>query len=83
MSVHSDEGSAMKRMWMAVAAVSMVLGIVGCENSAQTGALGGAAAGAGLGAIIDHDNRGRGALIGAGVGALSGYIIGNEMDKAD
>ncbi len=58
------------------------LGIIGCQNNAQTGAVGGAAAGAGLGAIIDDNNRGRGALIGAGIGAIGGYIIGNEMDKS-
>ncbi len=56
---------------------------VGCETKAQTGGLGGAAVGAAAGAGIDHNNRGRGALIGAGIGAVGGYIIGNEMDKAD
>jgi len=56
-------------------------GMVACQNDAQTGALIGAAAGAGLGAAIDNDKAHRGALIGAGIGAGTGYIIGNESDK--
>jgi hypothetical protein len=55
--------------------------IAGCQSDAQTGALLGSAVGAGAGAAIDHDNRGRGALIGAGIGAVGGYIVGNESDK--
>lgn len=52
-------------------------------NNTAVGALGGAATGAGLGAIIAGDgNRGTGALIGAGIGALAGAALGNQADKA-
>lgn len=61
-------------------------GSSGCETKAETGALIGGAAGAGLGAIIGNQSHGRGgagALIGGAAGALGGAIVGNEMDKAD
>lgn len=51
----------------------------GCESDAQTGALIGTAAGAGIGQAIGHDTGST--LIGAGVGAAGGYMIGNESDK--
>jgi outer membrane lipoprotein SlyB len=54
--------------------------VAGCQNNAQTGALIGTAAGAGVGQAIGHDTEST--LIGAGVGAVGGYIIGNEVDKA-
>lgn len=54
---------------------------MGCESDAQSGAFLGSMIGAAAGAGINHDNRGRGALIGAGVGAVGGYIVGNESDK--
>jgi hypothetical protein len=64
----------------------LVLSLAGCETKAQTGALvggaGGAALGAGIGSM-SHARAGEGALIGGAVGALGGYIVGNEMDKAD
>src|SRR5512135_1245418 len=47
-----------------------------------TGALGGAAVGAGAGALIaGSGHRGTGALIGGVVGAASGGAIGNYMDR--
>ncbi len=52
---------------------------VGCQSDAQTGALIGTAAGAGIGQAIGHDTKST--LIGAGVGAAAGYMIGNESDK--
>ncbi len=55
--------------------------MTGC-NSAQSGALLGAALGSAAGAGIDHRDRGRGALIGAGIGAIAGYAVGNEVDKS-
>lgn len=59
---------------------------MGCANNAQTGALvggaGGAAVGAGIGSL-SHARAGEGALIGAAVGAIGGYVVGNEMDKAE
>src|SRR5512138_108388 len=51
----------------------------GCESDAQTGALIGTAAGAGIGQAIGHNTAGT--LIGAGAGAVGGYLIGNESDK--
>lgn len=47
----------------------------------QTGALIGTASGAALGAIINHKNRGKGALIGAVGGGLAGAAVGNYMDR--
>jgi hypothetical protein len=72
------------KITIAAALLVGLVGLTGCANNAQTGALIGGGAGAGLGAIIGNQSRGRsgeGALIGAGVGAIGGYIIGNEMDK--
>jgi transcription initiation factor TFIID subunit TAF12 len=51
----------------------------GCESDAQTGALIGTGAGAGIGQAIGHNTEST--LIGAGVGAGAGYMIGNERDK--
>jgi hypothetical protein len=70
--------------------VALAVGVigtgVGCESHAGNGALIGGAAGAGIGAIIGNNSKGRtgeGALIGAGVGALGGALVGNEMDKKE
>ena len=52
---------------------------LGCESDAQTGALIGTAAGAGIGQAIGRDTTST--LIGAGVGAGAGYMIGSEQDK--
>lgn len=52
-----------------------------CANRAQTGGLGGAAAGAALGQIIGGDTEST--LLGAALGGLVGYVVGNEMDKMD
>ncbi|MCG6892523.1 MAG: glycine zipper 2TM domain-containing protein [Desulfobacteraceae bacterium] len=50
-------------------------------NKGQTGAIGGAAAGALIGQAVGRDTTAT--LIGAAAGGLLGYIVGNEMDKAD
>jgi hypothetical protein len=42
----------------------------------------GVALGAGIGSL-SHARAGEGALIGGAVGLVGGYIVGNEMDKAD
>ena len=52
---------------------------LGCESDAQTGALIGTAAGAGIGQAIGRDTQST--LIGAGIGAGAGYMIGSEQDK--
>jgi len=63
-----------------VAAVSLGLAFAaGCESDAQTGALMGTAAGAGVGALAGGNTEGT--LVGAAVGGGVGYILGNEQDK--
>ena len=67
-------------------AAGIVATNVGCESHAGNGALIGGAAGAGIGAIIGNNSKGRtaeGALIGGAVGAIGGGLIGNEMDKKE
>ena len=66
------------------ATILMVVGVglafaAGCESDAQTGALLGTAAGAGVGALAGGSTEGT--LIGAAVGGGVGYILGNEQDK--
>lgn len=53
--------------------------VAGCESDAQTGALLGTAAGAGVGALAGGSTEGT--LVGAAVGGGVGYILGNEQDK--
>ena len=58
--------------------------VPGCatmKNPAAIGALTGAVIGAGAGAAIDHDKRGRGALIGAATGAAVGGGIGYLIQR--
>ena len=63
-----------------IAAVSLGLAFVcGCESDAQTGALIGTGAGAGIGQAIGHNTEST--LIGGAVGGGAGYMIGNESDK--
>ena len=51
----------------------------GCQNDAQTGALVGSLAGAGIGQLAGRNTEGT--LIGAAAGGGLGYILGNERDK--
>ena len=69
----------------ASAVVVLALCASGCATKAQTGAAVGAGGGAAVGAAAGSfsGNAGKGALIGAGIGAISGYFVGNEMDKSD
>ena len=76
----------MKTKKIAVALVALVLGAgaVGCETNAGNGALIGGAGGALAGAAIgshSHSRAGAGALVGGAVGAIGGAIVGNEIDK--
>ncbi|MDH3770183.1 MAG: OmpA family protein [Nitrospirota bacterium] len=74
-----------------VAGVTLILGLclVGASGCAENdpyrntklGTGIGAVSGAGLGAIFDSKNRGRGAAIGATVGALAGAGAGYYMDQ--
>jgi hypothetical protein len=61
-------------------AAGILMGTTGCEtmkeNPRTTGTIGGAAVGAGAGALIDHDKPVRGALIGAAVGGVAGNVGG-------
>jgi uncharacterized protein YcfJ len=65
-------------LMVVVVSVGLVF-VSGCESDAQTGALIGTAAGAGVGQAIGRNTQST--LIGAGVGAGAGYMIGNESDK--
>jgi len=72
----------MKRLLMILLPVLVCLSlflIVGCESDAQTGALIGTAAGAGIGQLAGGSTEAT--LIGAAVGGGAGYIVGNEGDK--
>lgn len=63
-----------------VLTVSVALvSVAGCESDAQTGALIGTAAGAGIGQLAGGDTEAT--LIGAAVGGGAGYMLGNEGDK--
>jgi len=62
----------------------VAVAVPGCETlrkPATIGALTGAVIGAGAGAAIDHDKRGRGALIGAATGAAVGGGIGYLVQR--
>jgi len=64
--------------------IVMVVGVglafaAGCESDAQTGALLGTAAGAGVGQLAGRSTEST--LIGAAVGGGAGYMIGSEQDK--
>ncbi len=78
------------KKFMALAVVAgLSLNLVGCDaqtrNAPGNTTLGSAAvgglAGAGIGAIADSNNRGRGALIGAGVGTLGGAALGSMAEN--
>lgn len=72
----------MKGKMFISAMVVLMAGILvfgGCESDAQTGALLGSLAGAGIGQLAGGDTEST--LIGAGVGGVTGYIIGSEKDK--
>jgi hypothetical protein len=63
-------------------AVVVSVGLVftaGCESDAQTGALLGTAAGAGIGQLAGGDTKST--LIGAAIGGGAGYMLGSEGDK--
>jgi outer membrane protein OmpA-like peptidoglycan-associated protein len=80
---------ALGRRSVALVAAASLLAVASCTTNPYTresqvsktaiGAVLGAAAGAGIGALADRDHA-RGALIGAGVGALAGGAVGGYMD---
>lgn len=68
--------------------VSVALAMSACAkdvNRATYGGLGGAALGAGLGAIVGSQSghAGEGVAIGAALGGISGTAIGNAQDRQD
>ncbi len=81
-----------KRLIIAASAVALLAGCAGqnpyqdsdgtTNKTATYGTLG-ALAGAAAGALINHDNRGKGALIGAAVGGASGAGYGYYADKQE
>ena len=69
-----------KRMMVIVAVTGFALAMLaGCQNNAQTGALIGSVAGAGIGQLAGRSTEAT--LIGAAIGGGGGYLIGNESDK--
>lgn len=69
-------------------ALFIIIGLLlgSCEtiqntNKSQRGAVIGAAAGAGIGALIGKKNRALGAIVGGAVGGAAGAIIGKKMDE--
>ena len=78
------------RRLVAVMAGLALLAASGCTTNPYTqesqvsktaiGAVLGAAAGAGIGALANKRNRAKGALIGAGIGGLAGGAVGAYMD---
>ena len=77
----------MKKILTAIVCAALVLSGCGNMNNLAKGTAigggGGAALGAGVGALIGKDGKGAaiGAAIGTAVGAGVGALIGNEMDK--
>ncbi len=67
-------------IWLILFVIGGLAFVVGCESNAQTGAVIGGLAGAGIGALAGGHSEST--LIGAAVGTGAGYIIGNESDKA-
>ena len=71
----------MKKVYILLVVMGLILASCTGMNKSQQGALGGAAGGALIGQIIGHNTEAT--LIGVAVGTLLGYIVGNEMDKYD
>jgi uncharacterized protein YcfJ len=73
----------MKKTILVVTLLAFLLvQLAGCAsmNNTQQGAIGGAGAGALIGALVTKNSL-LGALVGAGVGALIGAVAGNYLDK--
>ncbi|MBW8039506.1 MAG: hypothetical protein FVQ85_05855 [Planctomycetes bacterium] len=67
-------------LFLMVVAVSLgLVFVVGCESDAQTGALIGSLAGAGIGQAAGGDTEST--LIGAAIGGGAGYLIGGDRDN--
>lgn len=67
-------------LFLMVVAVSLGLTfVVGCESDAQTGALIGSLAGAGIGQAAGGDTEST--LLGAAIGGGAGYLLGSGQDS--
>jgi outer membrane lipoprotein SlyB len=75
------EVNKMKKIYMALIIVSMV--VAGCANTGRYNTQKGAAAGAGLGAIAGQaiGRNTEATLLGAGVGTVLGSLFGNLEDQ--
>ena len=78
----------MKAFYLSVATMFAVIGLMTANCNAQLttteeGVIGGAAVGAGTGAIIGAGvhHAGKGALIGAGIGAVTGGVAGHVVEN--
>lgn len=78
----------MKNLNIKILSFLIVIGLMmaSCEtiqntNKSQRGAVIGAAAGAGIGALIGKKNRALGAIVGGAVGGAAGAVIGKKMDE--
>ena len=71
------------RSTASVLAIALVLPACSSLNKTQQGAIIGAAAGAGAGAVVGGKlgSTAKGAIIGAAVGGVAGAVIGQQMDK--
>ncbi|MBY0589034.1 hypothetical protein K2X85_17815 [bacterium] len=76
----------MSSSWInGIVGTGLLLASTGCETVAQRGALGGAALGAGAGALIGSAtaDAGKGALIGGALGTIAGALTGAAIDNAE
>jgi len=73
-----------KNIFEPIIACLLVLGVAGCQNNTQKGAVVGGAGGAALGAVIGKQtgHTGEGAVVGALAGGALGGLIGNSEDEA-
>ncbi len=64
-----------------LAAVFVLISLLGCSNKAGTGALAGAGTGAVAGGLVTGSVGG--VLIGGAAGAITGAVIGASLDESD
>ena len=69
-------------LYSVTAAVVFSISFSSCTKNVQQGAGVGAAVGAAAGALIDDDNRWRGAVIGGALGAALGGTLADISDRA-
>ena|SRR5215469_9995522 len=82
-----ERGVLMKAIYLSIATMIAAIGLIAGTCNAQglttteEGVIGGAAVGAGTGAIVGAGvhHAGKGALIGAGIGAVTGGVVGHAV----